>query len=303
MSKKLQGSLMLLLTALIWGTAFVAQSAGMEYLGPLTYNGVRNLIGGLVLLPVVFLFDRLGKKENQPTEMQRKETMRNSVTGGILCGLVLAVASSIQQYGISMTTAGKAGFITALYIVIVPILGIFIGKRIPKIIWVCVAAAIGGFYLLCVKDGFSVSKGDLTVLCSALFFSVHILVIDHFNSRPIDGVRMSCVQFWVAGLVTMIPALLLESPAWADIWAGRYTLLYTGVLSSGVAYTLQILGQKHTEPTTATLILSLESVFAVLSGWLFLGEHLSLREVVGCVFVFAAVLLAQAPAPAARKVE
>ncbi len=295
MSKKVQGSLMLLLTALIWGTAFVAQSAGMDYLGPLTYNGVRSLIGGIVLLPVILLFDRLGNREGRPSEAQKKEIRRNSLVGGICCGLILALASSVQQYGISMTTAGKAGFITALYIVIVPILGVFIGKRIPKIIWLCVAAAIGGFYLLCVKEGFSVSKGDLTVLVSAFFFSIHIMCIDHFNSKPMDGVRMSCVQFWVAGLVTMLPAFILESPAWADIWAGRYTLLYTGVLSSGVAYTLQVLGQKHTEPATATLILSLESVFAVLSGWLFLHEQLAAREIAGCILVFAAVLLAQLP--------
>lgn len=301
MNKKVQGSLMLLLTALIWGTAFVAQSAGMDHMGPLTYNGVRMLIGGIVLLPVILISDRLRNGEERPAEHQRKEIARTSMVGGICCGLVLAVASSVQQYGISMTTAGKAGFITALYIVIVPILGIFIGKRIPKIIWLCVVVAIGGFYLLCVNEGFSVSKGDLTVLFSAVFFSIHILVIDHFNSRPVDVIRLSCVQFWVAGLVTIIPAFLLESPAWADIWAGRYTLLYTGVLSSGVAYTMQILGQKHTEPTTATLILSLESVFAVLSGWLFLHEHLALREVFGCILVFAAVLMAQLPIPEKKK--
>ena len=293
MRKKLWGNLMLLLTALIWGTAFVAQSAGMEYVDPFTYNGVRSLIGGLVLLPTLFLFER-GDRERYGCE-EKKNVDRISLVGGLCCGVVMAVASSLQQYGISMTTAGKAGFITALYIVIVPILGVFIGKKIPKRIWLCVAIAVGGFYLLCVKDGASVSGGDLLVLLSAVFFSVHILVIDHFNGLGASGVRMSCIQFWTAGVLTMIPAFLFEEVAFSALWAAKYTVLYTGVLSCGVAYTLQILGQRHTDPTTATLIMSLESVFAALSGWLILDESLKGRELVGCVLVFAAVLLAQKP--------
>lgn len=297
MNKKLCGNLMLLLTALIWGTAFVAQSAGMAYVGPFTYDSVRTLIGGLVLLPVIIFFDHLKPAQERPTPAQRKEINRRSLIGGVCCGMMLCIASAFQQYGISMTTVGKAGFITALYIVIVPLMGVFIKKRIPKIIWLCVVIAIGGFYLLCVKDGFSVSMGDFLVLCSAFFFSLHIMVIDYFNQQDVDGVRMSCVQFLVAGSIVMIPALLFEDMRFSAIWAARYTILYTGVMSCGVGYTLQILGQRHTEPTTATLIMSLESVFAALSGWLLLHEHLSGREIIGCALVFIAVLLAQIPLP------
>ncbi len=181
-------------------------------------------------------------------------------------------------------------------------MGIFIKKKIPGIIWVCVVIAVTGFYLLCVKDGFSISNGDLLVLCCAVGFSLHIMVIDHFVEKNVDGVRMSCVQFFVAGLIALVPALLFEEITWASIWEARYTILYAGVMSSGVAYTMQILGQRHTDPTTATLILSLESVFAALSGWLLLNETLSGRELVGCALVFAAVLLAQIPLPQ-KKIE
>lgn len=301
MSRKMRGNLMLLITALIWGTAFVAQSAGMNYVEPFTYNGVRTLIGGLVLIPVILLFDRLKPLSQRPTPEEKKRINRNSAVGGVFCGILLAVASSLQQYGISMTTAGKAGFITALYIVIVPLMGVFIHKKIPKIIWLCVAIAVAGFYLLCVKEGFTVSLGDLLVLCCAFFFSLHIMCIDHFGAKEVDGVRMSCVQFLVAGLLCMIPMAIFETPTWENLWAARVTILYTGVMSCGVAYTLQILGQRDTDPTTATLLMSLESVFAALSGWVILHESLSVKELFGCVLVFVAVILAQIPLPAAKK--
>lgn len=295
MSKKMRGNLILLLTALIWGTAFVAQSAGMEHVQPFTYNGVRTLIGGLVLIPVIFLFDRLKPADQRPSPDEQKEIRRNSLIGGAACGVVLCVASSFQQFGISMTTAGKAGFITALYIVIVPLLGVFIKKKIPKITWLCVGIAVVGFYLLCVKEGFSVSSGDLLVLCCAFFFSIHIMVIDYFNGKQVDGVRMSCIQFLVAGLISLVLMLVFEQPSLENLWAAKGSILYAGVLSCGVAYTLQILGQRDTEPTTATLILSLESVFAALSGWALLHETLSFKELAGCALVFAAVILAQIP--------
>lgn len=301
MSKKMRGNLILLLTALIWGTAFVAQSAGMEHVQPFTYNGVRTLIGGLVLIPVIFLFDRLKPADQRPSPDEQKEIRRNSLIGGAACGVVLCVASSFQQFGISMTTAGKAGFITALYIVIVPLLGIFIKKKIPKITWLCVGIAVVGFYLLCVKEGFSVSAGDLLVLCCAFFFSIHIMVIDHFNGKQVDGVRMSCIQFLVAGLISLVLMLVFEQPSLENLWAAKGSILYAGVLSCGVAYTLQILGQRDTEPTTATLILSLESVFAALSGWALLHETLSFKELAGCALVFAAVILAQIPLPVKAK--
>lgn len=301
MSKKMRGNLILLLTALIWGTAFVAQSAGMEHVQPFTYNGVRTLIGGLVLIPVIFLFDRLKPADQRPSPDEQKEIRRNSLIGGAACGVVLCVASSFQQFGISMTTAGKAGFITALYIVIVPLLGVFIKKKIPKITWLCVGIAVVGFYLLCVKEGFSVSAGDLLVLCCAFFFSIHIMVIDYFNGKQVDGIRMSCIQFLVAGLISLVLMLVFEQPSLENLWAAKGSILYAGVLSCGVAYTLQILGQRDTEPTTATLILSLESVFAALSGWALLHETLSFKELAGCALVFAAVILAQIPLPVKAK--
>ena len=301
MSKIMRGNLILLLTALIWGTAFVAQSAGMEHVQPFTYNGVRTLIGGLVLIPVIFLFDRLKPADQRPSPDEQKEIRRNSLIGGAACGVVLCVASSFQQFGISMTTAGKAGFITALYIVIVPLLGVFIKKKIPKITWLCVGIAVVGFYLLCVKEGFSVSAGDLLVLCCAFFFSIHIMVIDYFNGKQVDGVRMSCIQFLVAGLISLVLMLVFEQPSLENLWAAKGSILYAGVLSCGVAYTLQILGQRDTEPTTATLILSLESVFAALSGWALLHETLSFKELAGCALVFAAVILAQIPLPVKAK--
>ena len=301
MNKKMRGNLILLLTALIWGTAFVAQSAGMEHVQPFTYNGVRTLIGGLVLIPVIFLFDRLKPADQRPSPDEQKEIRRNSLIGGAACGVVLCVASSFQQFGISMTTAGKAGFITALYIVIVPLLGVFIKKKIPKITWLCVGIAVVGFYLLCVKEGFSVSAGDLLVLCCAFFFSIHIMVIDYFNGKQVDGVRMSCIQFLVAGLISLVLMLVFEQPSLENLWAAKGSILYAGVLSCGVAYTLQILGQRDTEPTTATLILSLESVFAALSGWALLHETLSFKELAGCALVFAAVILAQIPLPVKAK--
>ncbi len=301
MSKKMRGNLMLLLTALIWGSAFVAQSAGMEYVEPFTYNAVRTLIGGIVLIPVILFFDKIRPENQRPTAEEQKVINRNSVIGGICCGLVLCVASSFQQYGVSMTTAGKAGFITALYIVIVPLMGVFIKKKIPKIIWFCVAIAVAGFYLLCVKEGFSVSTGDLLVLCCAFFFSLHIMVIDYFGAQKVDGVRMSCVQFLVAGAITLIPMFLFETPTLEGLWAAKVTILYAGVLSCGVAYTLQILGQRDTDPTVATMIMSLESVFAVLFDWLIMHTQMSFKEFAGCVLVFAAVILAQISLPVKSK--
>ena len=297
MSKKTCGNLMLLITALIWGTAFVAQSAGMDYVGPFTYNSARSFLGALVLIPVIVFFDHKKPADQRPTPAQQAAINRISLIGGLCCGVFLCIASCFQQYGISMTTAGKAGFITALYIIIVPLMGVFIKKRIPKVIWVCVGIAMAGFHLLCVKEGFSISTGDLLVLCSAFCFSLHIMTIDHFVGKNVDGVRVSCVQFFVAGLLALIPALIFEEITWTALWDARYPILYAGLMSSGVGYTMQILGQRHTDPTTATLIMSLESVFAALSGWLLLNEQLSGRELVGCGLVFLAVVLAQIPLP------
>ncbi len=287
MLKKLRGSLMLLTAAFIWGTAFVAQSKGMDYVAPFTYNAVRTLIGGVVLIPMVFLF---GQKSCRKASENNNKI---SFIGGIICGLVLFAASSFQQLGISLTSAGKAGFITALYVVIVPVISIIFGQKSNLKMWICAFTAIIGFYLLCIKEGFRLSKGDLYVLICAVFYSVHIIVIDHFNSKGAEPVKMSCVQFFTAGSIMMICMFIFESPALSAVWAAKYAILYAGVMSCGVAYTLQIIGQKYTESTAAALIMSLESVFAALAGWIILSEHMSMKEFAGCILVFAAVVFSQ----------
>lgn len=301
MSKKVRGNILLFITALIWGSAFVAQSKGMDHLGPFTYNAVRTLIGGIVLLPVAAFFGR-GRKSGQPplSLAEKKKLARATLIGGICCGLALFVASSFQQYGLKFTTAGKAGFITALYIVIVPVLGLFFRRKVRKAVWACVAVAVAGFWLLCIKEDFSLGLGDLLVLICAFFFSIHIMVIDHFTPK-VDCIKMSCIQFFTAGLVCLIPAFIFETPTFSAIWDARWSILYAGVLSSGVGYTLQILGQRDTEPTVATLLMSLESVFAALAGWLLLNESLSAKELVGCVLVLGAVVFAQIPLPRRKK--
>lgn len=287
MLKKLRGSLMLLTAAFIWGTAFVAQSKGMDYVAPFTYNAVRTLIGGVVLIPMVFLF---GQKSRRKVSENNNKI---SFIGGIICGLVLFAASSFQQLGISLTSAGKAGFITALYVVIVPVISIIFGQKSNLKMWICAFTAIIGFYLLCIKEGFRLSKGDLYVLICAVFYSVHIIVIDHFNSKGAEPVKMSCVQFFTAGSIMMICMFIFESPALSAVWAAKYTILYAGVMSCGVAYTLQIIGQKYSESAAAALIMSLESVFAALAGWIILSEHMSMKEFAGCILVFAAVVFSQ----------
>ncbi len=292
-----KGSLMLLICAFIWGTAFVAQSAGMDHLGPCTFNGVRNFIACIALLPVIFVSSRMEKKVSEKEEafLQNRQAERKTLLlGGVLCGLFLCTASLFQQFGIKETSVGKAGFLTALYIVIVPVLGIF-RKKFPRFpVWIGVGLALLGTYLLSVKEGFSISGGDTMVMISAVLFSFHILVVDHFSPR-VNGILLSWIQFFVSGVISLTIALIWEKPQLSSIGQGLIPLLYTGVLSSGVGYTLQVLGQKRASPTVASLILSLESVFAALSGWAIRGDALSLRECLGCALVFCAVIIAQLP--------
>ena len=288
---KIKNGIMLVLTAFIWGTAFVAQSVGMDYLGPFTFNGVRSLIGGAALLPCIWLFQKgKGKATEKPSRGARKEL----IAGGIACGLLLFAASSLQQIGIQYTTAGKAGFITAFYIVIVPVLGIFLHKKIGWKVWGAVTIALAGLYFLCITEKVAMGKGDILIFLCALVFSIHILVIDYFSPK-VDGVKMSCIQFFVCGIVSLPPMFFTETPKIGAMVEGWAPLLYAGVLSCGVAYTLQIIGQKNVNPAVASLILSLESCFSVLAGWMVLGEKLSVRESVGCVLMFAAIILAQLP--------
>ena len=297
--KKMTGknTLMLFLTAFIWGTAFVAQSVGMDYIGPFTFTCVRSLIGGIFLIPCICFLDKW-RAENDGAERQkkadRKEEKKNVILGGICCGLALCVASNLQQIGIQYTTVGKAGFITALYIVLVPIFGIFLKKKAGVRIWISVAISVAGLYLLCITDKLVLAKGDILVLLCAVVFTIHILVIDYFSPKA-DSVRIACTQFFITGVLSAIPMFLFETPRLSDIFAAAVPVLYAGVLSSGVAYTLQIVAQKDADPTVASLILSLESVFSVLGGWVILGQKLSIREIAGCILMFSAIILAQLP--------
>ncbi|MCQ2469164.1 MAG: DMT family transporter [Ruminococcus sp.] len=281
---------MLLTASLIWGTAFVAQSEGMNYVEPFTYNAMRTLLGGFVLIPVILAFKAAERRKNTP---KTQYSAKNTAVGGICCGVFLFIASSFQQAGIAGTTAGKAGFITALYILLVPIIGIFFRRKVPVRMWLFVVIAIIGFWLLCIKENFSISHGDVLVLICAVFFAGHIMVIDFFNSKNTDVMVMACIQFFTAGILMTAGMFLFEKPSAEGIISAKYTILYAGIMSSGVAYTLQMIGQRYTEPTAATLLMSLESVFAALSGWLILHEGFSVKEFTGCVLVFAAVILAQ----------
>lgn len=291
-----RSSLLLFLAASIWGVAFVAQSVGMDYMGPFTFNGARSLIGGIVLLPLIAVRERSRKKNGGEAEPPEKKKARRKVTllGGCCCGLAICTASMFQQYGIQYTTVGKAGFITTLYIIIVPIMGLFFGKKVRRIVWAGAALAAAGMYLLCVNETLSLNKGDLLVFLCAVIFSVHILVIDYFSPKA-DGVKLSCIQFFVAGILCTIGAFLLETPSWDALVSGAVPVLYAGVMSCGVAYTLQIIGQRNLDPTVASLILSLESVVSVLAGWVILDQTMNGKEIFGCVLVFAAVILVQLP--------
>lgn len=279
----------LFITALIWGTAFVAQSVG-NIMGPFTFNCLRSLLGGLVLIPFIKYFYK-GIKPDITT-----------IKGGICCGLCLFAASNLQQYGLLYTSPGKAGFITAGYILIVPILGLFVGKRISARIAAAVVAALVGLYLLCIPvgEGMSINRGDMLCMICALVFSLHIITIDHFAPKA-EGVKMACIQFLVCSALSAVLMLLFEEPDPKNIAEGIIPLIYAGVFSSGVAYTLQIVGQPGVNPTIASLILSLESCIAVIAGWLILGERMNTREVTGCIIMFAAIIITQLPQKAKKK--
>ncbi len=317
----MRSSLTLLLTAVIWGVAFVAQSVGMDYVEPFTFNFTRCILGGLVLIPCIALMDRqkMGKRpfaasQRQENDRQRtgssvnasgtpaeqkkcrteKGDGRTLLTGGVCCGIALCVASNLQQIGIQYTTVGKAGFITALYIVLVPVIEIFLGKKSGVKTWISVVIAVAGLYLLCITEDFSIGTGDILILLCAIAFSVHILIIDYFSPK-VDGVRMSCIQFFVCGILSGIMMLIFETPSVGAVMQAWMPIGYAGIFSCGVAYTLQIIGQKGTDPTIASLILSLESVVSVISGWLILHQNLSRKELLGCLLMFLAIILVQLP--------
>lgn len=290
--KNWKNSILLTITAAIWGFAFVAQSVGMDYVGPFTFNCIRNLIGAAVLVPVIIVTDR-GRTQVQMAEHAEKDS-KVLLMGGICCGVLLFLSSSAQQMGLKYTTVGKAGFITALYIILVPILGLFFKKKCGILIWISVILAVVGFYFLTMVGEASFTKGDAYVLGCAFLFSGHILCVDHFAPR-VNTVKMACIQFFICGILSGIAMFAAETPHMADIIKAWAPILYAGVLSCGVAYTLQIAGQKNFNPAIAALIMSLESVFSVLAGWLILRQKLSFTEIAGCVLIFAGIILAQIP--------
>jgi len=290
-----------ILAALIWGTAFVAQSVSAKYLAPFTFNTLRAMIGFVFLLAVELLMRRRrtdGARAGGVSE--RRAYRKQLLLGGASCGAAMAVAVNFQQKGIETTSSGKAGFITALYIVIVPILGIFFKKRASRTVWIGVVLAVAGLYCLCVQEDFSIAPGDFYILICALCFSAQILLIDYFSQR-VDGIELSCAQLFFTGVLSGVGMLATETPAASAIRACLWPLLYVGVVSSGVGYTLQVLAQKDSNPTVISLLLSLESVFATLAGAVILHDRMSGREILGCVLMLCAVVLAQLPAGAGRR--
>ena len=281
---KLSSSLMLFMAALIWGFAFAFQSQGMDYMGPMTFNGTRFLIGAFVLVPIIFIFRKPGEKKKIT-----KDDMKVTITGGVVCGLCLFAASSLQQVGIQYTSVGKAGFLTTLYIILVPIIGIFFKKKASVMVWIGAILSVIGMYLLCVSETMSINKGDVFAFCCAIVFAFHILSVDYFSPKT-NGIVLSCIQFLTSGLCAMVCAFIWEQPTLIEIINGIVPLLYVGIMSSGVAYTLQILGQKNADPTIASLIMSLESAVSVLGGWMILGQKLSGKELLGCLLMFIAVI-------------
>lgn len=290
-------NLLLGLAAFIWGLAFVAQSVGMDYVDPFTFNACRFLIGGAALIPCIWFLNRRSRGQAETAgeaEAAPRTERKTAVLGGICCGAALFVASSFQQFGVAETTVGKAGFITALYIVIVPILGIFLRKKVSWSVWFSVALATVGMYLLCMTEGLRISRGDLYVFLCAVCFSFHILIIDYVSPKA-DGVVISCVQFFTAGVLSAVMMVLFETPQVSSILAAGGPILYAGIMSCAVGYTLQVVAQKNTDPVLASLILSLESAFSLLAGWVLLGQGLTLKELGGCALMFGAIILAQIP--------
>ena len=275
---------MLFLAALIWGFAFAFQSQGMEHMGPMTFNGTRYFIGAIVLIPVIFLLKKPGKKV--PVT---KKDVKVTLLGGVVCGLCLFGASSLQQLGLQYTSVGKAGFLTTLYIILVPIIGIFFKRKVSVVVWLGAILSVIGMYLLCVSETMSLNKGDVLAFCCAIIFAFHILSVDYFAPKT-NGVVLSFIQFLTSGICAMLFAFVFEHPTVSEIVNGIVPLLYVGVMSSGVAYTLQVLGQKNADPTIASLIMSLESAVSVLGGWLILHQRLTKKELLGCLLMFIAVI-------------
>ena len=290
-----------ILAAFIWGTAFVAQDLCADSIGTFAFNATRYFIAVLALLVVIAVSDKAKKNRQTPTAEEKKAANKQLWLGGLCCGVALAIASNFQQAGlVAGTDAGKAGFITALYVVLVPVFGLFFKRRVSLPVWIAVVCSVVALYLLCIKGDFSLAAGDLLILVCAVCFAVHILVIDHFTAYC-DGVKLSCLQFLFAGIISAVCMFLFETVDFAAIWSCILPLLYVGIFSCGVGYTLQILAQKDSNPTVVTILLSLESVFAVIAGAIILHQHMTAREYIGCVVMFWAVILAQIQFPEKKK--
>ena len=296
-----KGILILLVTAVIWGSSFVSQSVGAESIQPFTFMAIRTLMGATVLLPFILIRDKITAKNMSKEDLAvRHDQNKRTFLYGAILGIVLAFATNLQQFAFTFpgASAGKIAFITAMYMFFVPIFGLFIKKKTPLITWTCVVIGFFGLYLLCFKSGTSSSLflglGDILTLICAVFFTIQILFIEKF-SKICDGIKLSCVQFYTAGFISLILMLIFDSPSLAGIQQAGKALLYSGIMSCGIAYTLQIVGQKYCEATIASIIMCMESVFAALSSAIILGERLTGREILGCGIMFAAIVISQLP--------
>ena len=296
-SNNLKGSLILGFASLLWGLAFVAQSEAAGTVPPFIFNSLRSFIGAAFLLVLLYI---VKKKAHEPIFPKDRSVQKTAIVGGVVCGMLLTVSVNFQQFGITfypdgVATEARSGFLTALYVILVPILSLFFGKRIKLPILAAVAVAMLGIYLLCLTDGLGgLYLGDVLVFLCAVSFSFHIMAIDRF-AEPVGGILLSMLQFTVCGIVSGLLSIFTEEIIWSNVLAATPQILYLGIVSSGIAYTLQIVGQKYAEPAVASLSMSLECVFAALGGWLISGNGLSMREFFGCALVFLAIILAQIP--------
>ena len=290
-NRKILGNGLLLLTALVWGTAFVFQRVGMEKIEPITFSAARMARAAVMVGAVAYLTRR--KKKYSAGE--QKEYNKNTVIGGVVCGSLLAIASILQQAGLVYTTAGKAGFITAMYMLMVPIFAYIIFKKKSSWwVWLAVLLGVVGMYFLCITDGFTLSNGDALVALCAVVFTFHILSCDHFTRKG-DSITISAIQFATATVISTVIAFIAETPTWEGIVSALVPIMYCGIVSGGIGYTLQMVAQKYTEPGIASLLLSMESVFALIAGVILLNESMSTRELLGCIIMFVAIILVQIP--------
>ncbi len=294
---KFKGNMIMLFISFIWGVSFIAQSKGVESISPVAFNGIRSMLGAIVLIPVILFIDSGNKRKG----IQIKKFDKTLLFGGVLCGILLCTATTLQTAGMVYTSPGKSGFLTALYMVIVPIIGILAGKKPRAIIMLSVLIALGGLYLMCIDSEFSINIGDVMTIICAFVFAGHILVIDYFLPK-VDGVKLAFTQFFVCGVINLVWMIFEGVPSASSVFSCKTSIAYSGIMSCGVAYTLQIIGQKYTDPTSASILMSLESVFATLStvvlislGWELTGGLLTVREIFGCVLMFAAIILVQLP--------